>query len=364
MGNWSDAPLEILVLISEKLKLIEDFVAFRGVCSGWRSASPKEKFTGISQLSCIVYARKVVPLSNVAMHHLHHRPPPPPTRSRGRGRYRYYFKPSYFASKGWLFGINRHGDTCLFHPFSGARMSLPHACTLPECEERDLIVEAVLSFSPSFASNYALILRLAEYSSTGLAFWRPGKDVFTEIDNYKPALQWYSITCCKNGQLYALDLAGTIVIWDTNAVDVPIVQLVMKSPSLYYRSLQIEPWLILLAESTDGQVFIVARTTHNIKDMLVVHRIDANNNKCVQVNNLGGRALFFGVRARVCFFIEPSEIPVCMPNHIYLDEKRVYYKEYLPEYQDGGDHLSKPVPGIYSFPDGPLAPFKRKRHHS
>ncbi|XP_009593008.1 uncharacterized protein [Nicotiana tomentosiformis] len=383
MGNWSNTPEVLLVIIAEKLKMIEDFVAFRGVCSSWRSAVPKENFTGITQLACAVHARNVVTLSKSAIHHLEHRPQTTleiqtvSNKWRRLGQWnKYYYKERYFASKGWLFAISRHGDTCLFHSFSRAQIRLPHVRTLPECDERDLIIEAVLSSSPSSSSclnNYVLIIRYDGCISSGLAFWRPGKDVFTELKNYEPELQWFAITCCSNGKLYALDAGGTIVVWDMKIGsnnnkdndDVPVVQLVIESPCVDHSSFYVDPWLMLLVESDDGEVFTVARDT--FRDNYIIHRIDVNNKKCVRVKDMGNRALFFGLRARVGFFMEPSEIPTCVSNHIYLDERRIYYKRYLLENtdEDQDKHSRRAAkPGIYSFPNGPLAPFKRKRHNA
>ncbi|KAK4347773.1 hypothetical protein RND71_034112 [Anisodus tanguticus] len=70
MGNRSDLPEKLLAIIAGKIRLIEDFVNFRGLCSTWRSASPEENFTrGITQIACAVDAPpQLVPLSNAARH--------------------------------------------------------------------------------------------------------------------------------------------------------------------------------------------------------------------------------------------------------------------------------------------------------
>ncbi|KAK3430805.1 hypothetical protein EUGRSUZ_E02334 [Eucalyptus grandis] len=43
MVNWEELPQEILELIARRL-VIEDFLAFRGVCTSWRSAAAKETY--------------------------------------------------------------------------------------------------------------------------------------------------------------------------------------------------------------------------------------------------------------------------------------------------------------------------------
>ncbi|KAJ8557299.1 hypothetical protein K7X08_002924 [Anisodus acutangulus] len=202
MGNWSDLPEELLAIIAGKIGLIEDFVNFRGVCSTWRSAAPKENFSrGITQIACAVHAPpQLVPLSNAALYHLQHRPSfIASTISR------------YFASKGWLYPISKHGDTCLFHPFSRGQISLPHVTTLPEHDYKDLIVQAALSASPSpSCSNYTLFVLNKQCLTSGMAFWRPGKDVFTQlVGHYQPLDWWVSITCC-NDQLYTMYYEGTV----------------------------------------------------------------------------------------------------------------------------------------------------------
>ncbi|KAG5584427.1 hypothetical protein H5410_044861 [Solanum commersonii] len=47
-AGWAGLPNDLLVLIAKRVKVMEDYIAFRGVCTSWRMASPKDNFNVIS----------------------------------------------------------------------------------------------------------------------------------------------------------------------------------------------------------------------------------------------------------------------------------------------------------------------------
>ncbi|KAF8029445.1 hypothetical protein BT93_E1987 [Corymbia citriodora subsp. variegata] len=53
MANWEELPQELLKLIAQRLA-IEDFVAFRAVCSSWLSAATKETYNAKSKAPWLV----------------------------------------------------------------------------------------------------------------------------------------------------------------------------------------------------------------------------------------------------------------------------------------------------------------------
>lgn len=69
----------------------------------------------------------------------------------------------------------------------------------------------------------------------------------------------------------------------------------------------------------------------------------------MKLSILGNKALFYGLRANTCFFMEPSEMPGCIPNRIYMDCIGISYFEFLSGY---GVHRARP--GIFTFPNRPL----------
>jgi hypothetical protein len=48
MANWTQLPHSVLVNIAGRIKLYEDFVDFREVCTSWRLAAVDENFRFIS----------------------------------------------------------------------------------------------------------------------------------------------------------------------------------------------------------------------------------------------------------------------------------------------------------------------------
>ncbi|PHU28138.1 hypothetical protein BC332_00231 [Capsicum chinense] len=44
MSNWTELPHDLIAHIANHVKVIEDFIAFRAVCTSWRIAATKEDF--------------------------------------------------------------------------------------------------------------------------------------------------------------------------------------------------------------------------------------------------------------------------------------------------------------------------------
>ncbi|PHT85596.1 hypothetical protein T459_07702 [Capsicum annuum] len=44
MSNWVELPNDPIAHIAKRVKVIEDFIAFRAVCTSWRNATTKDNF--------------------------------------------------------------------------------------------------------------------------------------------------------------------------------------------------------------------------------------------------------------------------------------------------------------------------------
>lgn len=125
MTNWSELNQDLVVEIAERIKFYQDFVAFRWVCTSWRSATNIKNFR---------YKSDQMPLLLL------------PPDDDGDGNRRRFFNPANamtrqfclpeaaaaddnkrcLSSKGWLLSMARDLSLTLVHPFSRAEIELPN----------------------------------------------------------------------------------------------------------------------------------------------------------------------------------------------------------------------------------------------
>ncbi|XP_009798296.1 putative F-box protein At1g65770 [Nicotiana tabacum] len=172
MANWAELPQDLLTHITERVKVIEDFIAFRAVCTSWRTGARKKFFDALSpQVPLLMladkddYYREFYSLSRKKVSRIFL----PETRGR-----------ECFPSKGWLFTMSYTGEMNLLHPFSHINIQLPPRKDLllaleglvvaPEEEIWNCM--AILSASPSRTSDYVLVVNYNYGRVNSLAFWR------------------------------------------------------------------------------------------------------------------------------------------------------------------------------------------------
>ncbi|KAL2545487.1 putative F-box protein [Forsythia ovata] len=129
MADWTELPMDLLVVIAENLPSIEDFTSFSAVCKEWQSASAilKKKPSLPTRYPRIMLSEKV------------------DTKDQGNQDNRYFLnlitsktcqlklpeasgRRCLGAHYGWLFDLQIN----LLHPFSRQQICLPPFLTFPD----------------------------------------------------------------------------------------------------------------------------------------------------------------------------------------------------------------------------------------
>ncbi|KAH7839816.1 hypothetical protein Vadar_009162 [Vaccinium darrowii] len=132
MGNWDELQRDLVVLVGKRIRLLEDFRAFGGVCRSWWSAAVMENFKGCSRVPWLMLAeeeeeekkndgsRRFVWL----------------TRGPGiiPGMSQRFAVPEAMGKRcveslGWFVTVSEQGEMNLIHPFSRVQINLPHLNT-------------------------------------------------------------------------------------------------------------------------------------------------------------------------------------------------------------------------------------------
>ncbi|OIT30724.1 hypothetical protein A4A49_59333, partial [Nicotiana attenuata] len=173
MANWAELPHELLVLIAKHVKVIEDFIDFRAVCTSWRPAATKENFDVFSfKVPLLMLAdkdddyREFYSLSKGKVSHILYLPEA--------------IRRECFPYEEWLFTMSYYEEFNLLHPFSRtqiqlllqkALLALQGFVEVPKEEIYHIIDRAVLSVNPSRTSDYVLVVSYCT-NVNHLTFWR------------------------------------------------------------------------------------------------------------------------------------------------------------------------------------------------
>ncbi|XP_060211020.1 F-box/kelch-repeat protein At3g18720-like [Lycium barbarum] len=214
MAKWAELANDLIAQIANRVKLIEDFIAFGAICTSCRAAATKENFDVFSpQVPLLMLAdkdddyREFYSLSKKKVSRIF--------LPEARGR-------ECLPSEGWLCTVeNNTGEINLLHPFSRTQIQLPPEKDIwalqdyePDGVPCHFMDKVVLSASPSVTSDYVLVV--SYYAGNDcLAFWRPGDLNWTKIDiepnsavttmNYYKG-QFYYLTWC--GEVWVFEVAG------------------------------------------------------------------------------------------------------------------------------------------------------------
>ncbi|KAM3356636.1 hypothetical protein P3S68_023350 [Capsicum galapagoense] len=119
MANWVELPNDLISHIAKRVKVIEDFIAFRVVCTSWRIATAKDNFDLLwPQLLLLMlgYSKdynypEFYSLSKKKVSRLYI------AESKWR---------TYFPSKGWFICfLQSELEISLLNPFSRNKIQLP-----------------------------------------------------------------------------------------------------------------------------------------------------------------------------------------------------------------------------------------------
>ncbi|KAJ4952207.1 hypothetical protein NE237_029039 [Protea cynaroides] len=326
MGNWSDLYDEILELIIDKIRTIEDIIRFRAVCQSWRSVSVMKRQRQRQRQLCpwlMLAARKgsdrrsFYSLSTQKVYRM--------DLPGVRGR-RCWF------SQGWLITFGVDMEMHLLNPFSQVRIPLPPQPSLPYQYSPEskfnnpkvllkiFIKKVVLSSKPSLSvktthckdskDENCVIMAISSQFNT-LAFLRLGDKVWTPIDS---PLGFCDIIYF-NGQFYAVNTSGRLFICDIYT----------------YFLVESLGELFLIGQGNDHPDF--DEHGYNNPDEPVnentggyetkgffgfgVYKFNFDNRKWTHVRSLENRTFFVGNNTSLAVF-PSNQCPGCEPNCIYF----------------------------------------------
>lgn len=364
MADWSQLLPELLTQISKRVDLLEDFLAFRGVCTSWRAAASEANFN------------KTWPGPPWIMLAENKEGDDREFYSLAKGRIcRRLFLPEArgkkcMESRGWFIALGVSGEMSLLHPFSRAQIELPHITTFPryeECQPMDPLIfieKAVLSASPSETSDY--VVMVVHGGGRYLGYWRPGDVSWIGIESRRGA---FSDVNYHNGKFYAISYGGHVWVWDVSAPD--------HHPTVAKNPFSIDPKfkdgtsisrcrLYLLAESSPSaagnvQLFIVARDGIYVRDdgeygakKFRVIQLDLTNGRGEEISSLGDRSIFVGHNAAFSVDATTSFPGVIRPNCIYFTDDSI--DAYREAYEDTGIGGGRDM-GIYDLGDSKFERF-------
>ncbi|KAF5200130.1 F-box skip23-like protein [Thalictrum thalictroides] len=295
--NWLDLPSHILVIISEKLTYIKDYIRFSAVCHSWQSLFVQNRHRLLpflmlySQLESTdqKYLSDLFKniMYNVFELQLHDK------KLRG-------------FSEGWLV-YEDYSEVHLFNPF----LSVNNKINLPRIKPVERYIDGsickfVLSVNPAVDPNFVVMAIYGGFDGF-LAFYKPGNKAWNLLD----CKDMDSVVYYKD-QFYAMDVFGrtwacnvssprssvSLIVPETNDDDVTMRHIVDSFGDL----LQVKQILVLKN-----------RTFCNFK--FEVYKLDQTALKWVEIKSLSGRVLFFGYN--LCMSLLASDIPGCKPDCIY-----------------------------------------------
>lgn len=363
MTNWSELNQDLVVEIAKRIKLYQDFVAFRWVCTSWRSEANIKNFS---------YKCDQMPLLLL---------PPDDDDDDGSGNRRRFFNPSNamtrqvclpeaaaadankrcLSSKGWLLSIARDLSLTLVHPFSRAEIELPNVKAFQDWYDNlsniagygNYIEKFVLTTSNLLESDFAIMVIYG--SPRKLAFFKSGQKNWITADNRSC---YFDVVYYKD-KIHALDARGKIMAWDLSGDDPSVAELVAEMPSEIVESRALEK--LYLVES-DGELLVVRRQGAYARDYynscygayaFQVFKVDLLTNTWMEIKDIGNRALFLGHNSSLS--VQALDSSICVPNSIYFTDD--CWVSYMSRRRRGG---GKDM-GIYNIQDGSIVPhFKGK----
>ncbi|XP_015170943.1 F-box protein SKIP23-like [Solanum tuberosum] len=360
MADWAGLTHDLLLLIAKRVKVMEDFIAFRSVCTSWRTASPKDNFDILSpQLPLLMlpddhennYYRQFYSLSKGKVSRKLYLPD-----AKGRDCF-----PTHHM--GWLLTQSLNGEEVnLFNPFSATKIHLPNQFALRALQSPDDLIEepefyrhiklATLSANPSFTSDYVLVISY-DTDVNYLAYWLPGDINWTLFDMDERHGGVCNMTYYK-GQFYLLTWGAEIWVVDVQSrdrrVELHLIYL-NNNKDLFRHSIQ-----YYLVGVNDALLFVArfGRNRSNYNSAVdtfkcEVYEVDEMKCKLKRIHNLGDSTIFLGLNGATS--IDSTKFTRAIkPNHIYFTDD---WDEQNLSLECGGGKDT----GVYNLEDGNIEYF-------
>ncbi|TXG50748.1 hypothetical protein EZV62_023272 [Acer yangbiense] len=314
-NNWDELLTDVLVEIAKRIRMSEDYVAFRGVCTSWRSAATKDNF---------MFRNCPVPLLML--------------QSRNDSHVLDFYNLTHgivnqvslsepltgkkcYSSKGCLIIIDQSLNVNLMHPFSNLQHKFPNMKTIEGGNlhpDSLLITKCVLSSNPLLEPDYMLMVI---YGTRKLVYARPGDETWTVLSQ---DLSGYWDITYYEGQIYAASFYGRIKAYKVGEVNnsskkEQVAKLPIKFPPHH-------PPMAYIVESARA-LLIVLRYIHYGHEVsskfrtfeFVVFNLDLSTRTYTEVKDLDNRIIFLDQLSS----FSSAHLPNCKPNSIYFTEKGV-----------------------------------------
>ncbi|KAF8039106.1 hypothetical protein BT93_B1606 [Corymbia citriodora subsp. variegata] len=330
-ANWSDLFPELLELCSRRL-LLEDWFAFRSVCSTWRAAAFKERFDypwwmlEDDKDTKMEWAEFYSPFSSQI-----HKVVLPEVKGK-----------RCFSSRGWILTIGKDWKIHMLNPLSRAAsryrddvIEIPSADKFPswypdpESDPMSFLKKFVLSASPASSSNYVVMVIL--WPCGPLGFWKPGNKEWKELP--PPGANNITDVIHYRGQFVALNSKGSIVTCDLDGPD-PTAQVILEAlemPPEFRDSVSISTRKYLV-ESAGRLLLILAfgSKTKNVRTTgFQVLDVDLDARKWRKLDSMGNVSLFVGFNSSFSVQVDENEQSI-EPNCIYFTwcrDSGIYHME-------------------------------------
>ncbi|CAI9094465.1 OLC1v1030210C1 [Oldenlandia corymbosa var. corymbosa] len=282
--DWSGLLPELLAEISMRIPSIEEFMAFRGVCSPWRAAANKDKF---------VQSCPAIPLLMLL--------------GRRCGRF------------GWLFTLDNDSEEAnLLNPFSRSLSHLSNLTNFPGYAYYKFpnIRKAVLSANPSHTSDFVVLMVIHR----DLVFWRPSESTWTGIEWHSgDHVGGHAFADAKyyNDKFYAIDFGVQVWVWDSSLKVAHLLFRVDHPPLSHFRK-------TYLVESSNGELLVVWPDGVLYDEVMItdveVIQLDVAQYKWKKITSLGKDAIFLvgGNSAAICIAGSTSFPDLISSNCIYF----------------------------------------------
>ncbi|KAF8029446.1 hypothetical protein BT93_E1988 [Corymbia citriodora subsp. variegata] len=343
MVNWEELPQELLELIARRLA-IDDFLAFRAVCTSWRSAAAKETYSAKSKAPWLMAhaCDQIIEFCSPSEGRTY-RLKSPRTQARSdqiiefcspSGGRTYEVKSPgtqarTFSPPGWILVSSPDGEYRIFNPLSRVIIKLltlerrrhkPPLCVQLDRElrhksDRPRIDRIALSSSPS-SRRYAVMVTMNwDSGHRCLAFHRSRQEAWTVVS--EPVF-WPSVLQLihYDGLFVALDEQNHIM-------------------TLNEKERRMEPRLAL-GQNVEGRPYLVecsgsllvAWKMRDEVDRFRVFEVDLEKGTQEEVKSLGNTSLFLNDYSSYSSFSMEFDATSCLPglkpNHVYFTDYANY----------------------------------------